>query len=437
MSTLAPNREIAVRDTLDPLSGGVLDLLERSDPEAAAILAAEATRQATTLELIASENHVSPAVMHAVGTWMTNKYAEGYPGKRYYGGCEHHDAIEDLARERAKRLFGCGFANVQPHSGANANIAAFMALMDPGDRVLSLPIKSGGHLSHGLKPNFSGTFYEIHDYDLDPGTELLDYDEIARIAREVKPRLIICGYSAYPRTIDFARFRAIADEVGAYLHADIAHIAGLVAAGVHPSPFPHAHVVTTTTHKTLRGPRGGLILSDDEEIAKKMDRKIFPGSQGGPLMHVIAGKAVAFGEALRPEFKAYSQRVVDNARALADALVARGYRLCSGGTDNHLMLVDLRQRDAELTGADAERWLETAGIICNKNGIPNDPRPPMVTSGLRLGTPALTTRGMGPGEMAQVAELIDRVMAGRGSDEACRAVRDDVLELCTAFPMPH
>ncbi len=437
MSTLAPNREIAARETLDPLSGGILDLLEQADPEAAAILAAEATRQATTLELIASENHVSPAVMHAVGTWMTNKYAEGYPGKRYYGGCEHHDAIEDLARERAKKLFGCSFANVQPHSGANANIAAFMGLMKPGDRVLSLPIKSGGHLSHGLKPNFSGTFYEIHEYDLDPETELLDYDAIAAIAREVKPHLIICGYSAYPRTIDFARFREIADEVGAYLHADIAHIAGLVAAGVHPSPFPHAHVVTTTTHKTLRGPRGGLILSDDEEIAKKMDRKIFPGSQGGPLMHVIAGKAVAFGEALQPAFADYSQRVVDNARALADALVAKGYRLCSGGTDNHLMLVDLRQRDAELTGADAERWLETAGIICNKNGIPNDPRPPMVTSGLRLGTPALTTRGMGPGEMATVAELIDRVMAARGSDDACRAVRDDVLELCTAFPMPH
>ncbi|MHC4811367.1 MAG: serine hydroxymethyltransferase, partial [Planctomycetota bacterium] len=360
MSTIAPSREIPARETLDALSGGILDLLEAADPEAAAILAAEATRQATTLELIASENHVSPAVMHTIGTWMTNKYAEGYPGKRYYGGCEFHDRIEDLARSRATELFGCRFANVQPHSGANANIAAFMGLLDPGDRILSLPIKSGGHLSHGLKPNFSGTFYEIHEYDLDPETERLDYDAIARIAREVRPRMIICGYSAYPRTIDFARFRAIADEVGAWLMADIAHIAGLVAAGVHPSPFPHAHVVTTTTHKTLRGPRGGLILTEDEDVAKRMDRKVFPGSQGGPLMHCIAAKAVAFGEALRPEFKAYARQVVDNAQALAAALVERGYRLCSGGTENHLMLVDLRQRDAELTGADAEVWLESA-----------------------------------------------------------------------------
>ena len=437
MSTIAPSREIPARETLDALSGGILDLLEAADPEAAAILAAEATRQATTLELIASENHVSPAVMHTIGTWMTNKYAEGYPGKRYYGGCEFHDRIEDLARSRATQLFGCRFANVQPHSGANANIAAFMGLLDPGDRILSLPIKSGGHLSHGLKPNFSGTFYGIHEYDLDPETERLDYDAIARIAREVKPRMIICGYSAYPRTIDFARFRAIAEEVGAWLMADIAHIAGLVAAGVHPSPFPHAHVVTTTTHKTLRGPRGGLILTDEEDVAKRMDRKVFPGSQGGPLMHCIAAKAVAFGEALQPEFKTYARQVVDNAQALAAALVERGYRLCSGGTDNHLMLVDLRQRDAELTGADAEVWLETAGIICNKNGIPNDPRPPMVTSGLRLGTPALTTRGMGGAEMVQVAELIDRVMAARGEQSACRAVREDVLELCTRFQMPH
>jgi glycine hydroxymethyltransferase len=281
--------------TLDPLSVGLLELLEGQDPEIARVLRDEADRQAGTLELIASENHVSPAVMHAMGTWMTNKYAEGYPGKRYYGGCVYHDQAEDLARDRAKRLFGCGFANVQPHSGANANVAAFMATCAPGDRILSLPIKSGGHLSHGLKVNFSGTFYEIHDYDLDPETETLDYDAIARIAQETKPQLIICGYSAYSRIIDFARFRAIADEVGALLMADIAHIAGLVAAGVHPSPFPHAHVVTTTTHKTLRGPRGGLVLTDDEEIAKKVDRKVFPGSQGGPLMHMIAAKAVAFG----------------------------------------------------------------------------------------------------------------------------------------------
>ena len=277
---------------LDALSQGLLDLLQKHDPATAQIMAREADRQATTLELIASENHVSTAVMHAVGSWMTNKYAEGYPGKRYYGGCVHHDEIENLARDRAKQLFGCNFANVQPHSGANANIAAFMAIMDPGDTVLSLPIKSGGHLSHGLKPNFSGTFYKIAEYGLDPKTELLDYDAIERAAVESKPKVIICGYSAYSRVIDFARFRAIADKVGALLMADIAHIAGLVATGVHPSPFPHAHVVTTTTHKTLRGPRGGLILTNDQDIATKIDRKVFPGSQGGPLMHVIAGKAV-------------------------------------------------------------------------------------------------------------------------------------------------
>lgn len=397
----------------------------------------EARRQANTLELIASENHVSPAVMHTMGSWLTNKYAEGYPGKRYYGGCEHHDTIEDLARDRAKELFGCGFANVQPHSGANANIAAFMALLSPGDRILSLPIKSGGHLSHGLKPNFSGTFFDIVEYDLDPDTELLDYDQIARLAQEHKPRMIICGYSAYPRVIDFARFRQIADSVDACLMADIAHIAGLVASGVHPSPFPHAHVVTTTTHKTLRGPRGGLILSNDEEIAKKVDRKVFPGSQGGPLMHVIAAKAVAFGEALAPEFKTYSRQVVDNASALATALAERGYRLCSGGTDNHLMLVDLRGRNEDLTGADAEGWLESAGIIVNKNGIPNDPRPPMVTSGLRLGTPALTTRGFKQEQMAQVAELLDRVMVSQGDPDETAAVKADVETMCSSFPMPH
>jgi glycine hydroxymethyltransferase len=423
--------------TLDSLSESLLDLLRFADPEVAQILQSEAERQATTLELIASENHVSTAVMHAMGTWMTNKYAEGYPGKRYYGGCEFHDQVEDLARERAKRLFGCKFANVQPHSGANANIAAFMAVCEPGDTVLSLPIKSGGHLSHGLKPNFSGTFYKIEDYDLDPKTEMLDYDAIAKRARETKPKMIICGYSAYSRTIDFAKFRAIADEVGAILMADIAHIAGLVATGNHPSPFPHAHVVTTTTHKTLRGPRGGLILSDDEEIAKKVDRKVFPGSQGGPLMHIIAAKAVAFGEALKPSFKDYCRQIVKNAQALAEGLTKLGYRLCSGGTDNHLMLVDLRQREANLTGADAEKWLEQAGIVVNKNGIPNDPRPPMVTSGLRLGTPALTTRGMKEAEMRNVAELLDRVMDGKGSAEVCGRVRDDVRSLCERFPLFH
>ena len=437
MATLTPKKSFDLASSLDPVSRELLSLLDAADPATAAILRDEAVRQATTLELIASENHVTPAVMHTAGSWMTNKYAEGYPGKRYYGGCEHHDRIEDLARDRAKELFGASFANVQPHSGANANVAAFMALCAPHDRILSLPISSGGHLSHGLKPNFSGTFYDIHSYDLDPETELLDYDAIHRQAMDVKPKMIICGYSAYPRTIDFERFRAIADDCGAYLMADIAHIAGLVATGVHPSPLPHAHVVTTTTHKTLRGPRGGLVMTNDPEVAKLVDRKIFPGSQGGPLMHVIAAKAVAFGEALKPDFKAYCTQVVANATALASALTERGYRLCSGGTDNHLMLVDLRPRDAELTGADAERWLETAGIICNKNGIPNDPRKPMVTSGLRFGTSALTSRGLVEADMHVVADLLDRVMGARGDDTVCQAVREDVAAMCHRFPMPH
>jgi glycine hydroxymethyltransferase len=437
MATATAAASTRTPDSLDPMSKELLALVGAQDPEVAALMASEADRQATTLELIASENHVTPAVMHAAGSWLTNKYAEGYPGKRYYGGCRFHDGIEDIARERAKKLFKCGFANVQPHCGANANIAAFMALCDPGDTILSLPIKSGGHLSHGLKPNFSGTFYKIAEYGLHPETELLDYDAIARIAQETKPRMIICGFSAYPRVIDFARFRAIADSVGAYLMADIAHIAGLVAAGVHPSPFPHAHVVTTTTHKTLRGPRGGLVLSDDAEIAAKIDRKVFPGSQGGPLMHIIAAKAVAFGEALRPEFTTYSRQVVANAKALAAELVRRNYRLCTGGTDNHLMLVDLRQRSADLTGADAERWLEAAGLIVNKNGIPNDPRPPMVTSGLRLGTPALTSRGLREPEMVQVAGWLDRVMGSKGDAVETEKVRAEIRDLCARFPMPH
>lgn len=436
MSTSAP-AATSPSAHLDPLSEGLLGLLSSSDPEVSRIMRAEAERQSSTLELIASENHVSTAVMHAMGSWLTNKYAEGYPGKRYYGGCEFHDQVESLAINRAKQLFGCSHANVQPHCGANANIAAFMALLNPGDTVLSLPIKSGGHLSHGLKVNFSGTFYNIVDYSLDPTTELLDYDLIQKLALEHKPKVVLCGYSAYPRAIDFARFRAIADSVGAYLLADVAHIAGLCATGVHANPFPHAHVVTTTTHKTLRGPRGGLVLTNDQELATKVDRKVFPGSQGGPLMHIIAAKAVAFGEALKPEFKAYCEQVVRNARALAAALTKRGYRLCSGGTDNHLMLVDLRQRDAELTGADAEKWLERAGIICNKNGIPNDPRAPMVTSGLRLGTPALTTRGLKEGEMERVANWLDAVMGSRGDDAVTARVRDEIRDFCADFPLPH
>ena len=420
---------------LDPHSIALLTMIEQEDSDIASCMVKEAERQQNTLELIASENHVSPAVMHTMGSWLTNKYAEGYPGKRYYGGCEHHDKIEDIARDRAKELFGCRYANVQPHSGANANVAAFMALLDPGDIVLSLPISSGGHLSHGLKPNFSGTFYNIESYELDPETERLDYDHIQQRAEETKPKMIICGYSAYSRTIDFKRFREIADSVGAYLMADIAHIAGLVAGGQHPSPFPHAHIVTTTTHKTLRGPRGGLIMTNDEEVAKMVDRKVFPGSQGGPLMHIIAAKAVAFGEALQPSFKDYAANIVANTNALAEALVSYGYRLCTGGTDNHLLLVDLRPRDENLTGADAEDWLGSAGIVTNKNGIPNDPRKPMVTSGLRLGTAALTTRGLNTDDMRQVASMIDRVLDSKGDEAVCAEVSAEVRAMCEKYPL--
>jgi len=420
-------------------------MLNRHDPEVADLMSRERDRQETTLELIASENHVSPAVMHAMGSWLTNKYAEGYPGARYYGGCEFHDRIEDVARDRAKKLFGARFANVQPHSGAQANTAACMALLQPGDTFCSLVLKDGGHLSHGMKINFSGTFYKPVHYPLHydashPEHERIDYDAARRVCLEHKPKLLMCGYSAYPRVIDFARFRAIADECGALLMADIAHIAGLVATGVHPSPFPHAHVVTTTTHKTLRGPRGGLILTNDEELAKKIDKALFPGVQGGPLMHIIAAKAVAFGEALRPDFKAYCEQVVRNAKVLAASLVEKRYRITSGGTDNHLMLVDLRGKSDALTGADAEKWLEAAGIITNKNGIPDDPRPPRVTSGLRLGTPALTTRGFKEAEMKEVANLIDRVLSAGVQGESAlasttTAVRADVRALCKRFPL--
>ncbi|MFP4144094.1 MAG: serine hydroxymethyltransferase [Phycisphaeraceae bacterium] len=411
--------------------------IAEQDPQMWQLIAREQQRQETTLELIASENHTSPAVMAAMGTVLTNKYAEGYPGARYYGGCEYHDQIEQLAIDRAKELFGCEFANVQPHAGANANTAAFMSVLKPGDTVLSLPIASGGHLSHGLKVNFSGHFYHIVDYRLDPDSEQIDYEHVRAQALEHKPKMIICGYSAYPREIDFAKFREIADEVGATLMADIAHIAGLVAAGVHPSPFPHAHIVTTTTHKTLRGPRGGLILTSDPDLAKMINRRVFPGTQGGPLMHVIAAKAIAFGEALRPEFKDYARQVVANAQALAKGLTERGYRLVSGGTDNHLMLVDLQPKAEDLTGADAEQWLEAAGIISNKNGIPNDPRPPKVTSGLRLGTPATTTRGLKEAEMEKIAEWIDRVLTARGEESVVKQVRQQVKDLCEQFRMPH
>jgi len=425
----------------DTISQSVLELIRSQDPDAAACIAAEQRRQASTIELIASENHVSPAVMHAMGTCLTNKYAEGYPGKRYYGGCEFHDQIETLAQNRAKQLFGCNFANVQPHSGAQANAAAMMALLNPGDTFAALVLKDGGHLSHGMKINFSGVFYNPVFYPLqsDPDHadyERIDYDAVREVCLEHQPKLILCGYSAYPRIIDFARFRAIADEVGALLMADIAHIAGLCATGVHPNPFPHAHVVTTTTHKTLRGPRGGLVMTNDEELSKKINRALFPGIQGGPLMHIIGAKAIAFAEALRPEFTTYSKHVVENAQTLAGALTELGYRITSGGTDNHLMLVDLAAKNADLTGADAEQWLEAAGLITNKNGVPNDTRPPRTTSGLRLGTPATTTRGFGTDEMHKIAGWIDRVLTSQGDEATTLAVRTEVETLCSAFPMP-
>ena len=415
--------------------------LDASDPPLSRLIHAEQHRQEVTLELIASENHVSPAVMAAVGSCLTNKYAEGYPGRRYYGGCEYYDQIENLARDRAKQLFGCRFANVQPHSGANANMAVFFALMQPGDTFASLVLSDGGHLSHGMKINFSGKYFKPVHYPLvyDESAdhfEHIDYDALRNLCLQHKPKLILCGYSAYPRIIDFARFRQVADECGALLMSDIAHIAGLVATGEHPSPFPHSHIVTTTTHKTLRGPRGGLIMTDDEELAKKIDKAVFPGLQGGPLMHVIAGKAACLGEALQPEFGDYAHQVVLNAAALADALTERGYRLVSGGTDNHLLLVDLRAKDEALTGADAEKWLEKAGIITNKNGVPKDPRPPISTSGLRLGSPALTTRGFAEPQMFQVADWIDRVLCAKGDGDIAGQVRTEITELCTQYLMP-
>jgi glycine hydroxymethyltransferase len=411
--------------------------LKDVDPKVAELIEQERQRQESTLELIASENHVSAAVMEAAGSVLTNKYAEGYPGARYYGGCHFYDEIENLAIDRAKQIFGCRFANVQPHSGANANLASFMAMMKPGDTFLSLNLASGGHLSHGMKLNTSAIFWHPQHYELDPKTETIDFNSVRAKAKEFKPRMILCGYSAYPRVIDFAKFREICDEVGALLFADIAHIAGLVAGGVHPSPLPHAHVVSTTTHKTLRGPRGGLILTNDEELSKAINRSVFPGSQGGPLMHVIAAKAVAFGENLRPAFKAYARQIVKNAKALAEALQSRGYRLTSGGTDNHLMLVDLRPRSAELTGAEVEKALEAAGIIANKNGIPNDPRPPKVTSGLRLGTPAVTTRGLKEQDLATVAGFIDRAVTAKDDPQGLARIRAEVAEFCKKFPMPH
>ncbi|HET8627061.1 MAG TPA: serine hydroxymethyltransferase [Thermomicrobiales bacterium] len=407
--------------------------LTSADPEVAAAIACERRRQREKIELIASENYTSPAVLAAVGSVLTNKYAEGYPGKRYYGGCECVDQVEQLAIDRAKRLFGAEHANVQPHSGASANLAAFMAVMDPGDRFLGMSLQEGGHLTHGLAVNFSGRLFEAHHYGVDPETEQIDYDAVARVAREVRPKVIVCGASAYSRIIDFRRFREIADEVGALLMADIAHVAGLVAAGLHPSPFPHAQIVTTTTHKTLRGPRGGMILCT-EELAKQIDRTVFPGFQGGPLMHVIAGKAVAFGEALQPAFRDYAARITANARALASALETQGLRIVSGGTDTHLMLVDLTSLG--ISGRRAQEVLDDVGITLNKNTIPGETRPPTQTSGIRIGTPAVTTRGFGVPEMVAIAELIARTLHDRKDEQVRAAVRAAVAALAGRFPVP-
>ncbi len=414
------------------------DSLAASDPEIAAAIAAELRRQQSQIELIASENIVSRAVLEAQGSVLTNKYAEGYPGRRYYGGCEFVDVAEQLAIDRAKRLFGCAFANVQPHSGAQANQAVLLALLQPGDTILGLSLAAGGHLTHGARPNLSGKCFNAVAYGVRRDDARIDFDEVERLARQHRPKLIIAGGSAYPRVIDFARFRAIADAVGAYLMVDMAHFAGLVAGGVHPSPLPYADVVTTTTHKTLRGPRGGLILCMDEEIGRRINAAVFPGLQGGPLMHVIAAKAVAFGEALRPGFARYAAAVVDNARVLAETLSQGGMAIVSGGTDTHLLLVDLRPLG--LTGREAEAALERAGITCNKNGSPFDPEKPTVTSGIRLGSPAATTRGFGVAEFRAVGEMIVEVLQAlarrRDDNRAAEAqVRERVRALCARFPI--
>jgi glycine hydroxymethyltransferase len=412
--------------------------LAAADPAVDASIRRELKRQQDGIELIASENIVSRAVLEAQGSVLTNKYAEGLPGKRYYGGCEFVDEAETLAIERACKLFGCAFANVQPHSGAQANEAVFLALLKPGDAIMGLSLAAGGHLTHGAPPNISGKWFKAVQYGVRRDTQVIDYDELEATAKEVRPKLIIAGGSAYPRLLDFPRFRRIADAVGAYLMVDMAHFAGLVAGGAHPSPLPHAHVVTTTTHKTLRGPRGGMILSADAELGKKINSAVFPGLQGGPLMHVIAAKAVAFGEALQPEFRAYARQVVDNARALAAQLQSRGFDIVAGGTDTHLMLVDLRSK--KLTGKAAEESLGRSHLTCNKNGVPFDPEKPTVTSGIRLGTPAGTTRGFGVAEFRRVGELIadvlDALAKSNGDNAAAEAkARTAAMDLCRRFPV--
>ncbi len=411
----------------------LLHTLYQQDPEIAAAIENEVRRQRDGLELIASENYTSRAVLEAQASIFTNKYAEGLPGKRYYGGCEFADVVEQLAIDRARALFGAEAVNVQPHSGAQANIAVFTALLQPGDTILGMRLDQGGHLTHGSPVNFSGKWYNVHFYGVDQTTGRIDYDELAKIAREVKPKLITSGASAYPRLIDFERMRAIADEVGALLMADIAHTCGLVAAGEHPTPIGHAHVVTSTTHKTLRGPRGGIIMMTADN-AKEINSSVFPGTQGGPLMHIIAAKAVAFGEALRPEFKAYAQQIRSNARALAEALVQQGITLVSGGTDNHLMLIDLT--GLNVTGAVAQAALERAAITTNKNAIPYDTQPPWKTSGIRVGTPAVTTRGMGTAEMVQIGGWIAQVLHNLDDTALQSRIADEVRHLCSKFPVP-
>jgi len=413
-----------------------VDFLQQNDPAIANIIGKELNRQQTHLELIASENFTSPAVMAAQGSVMTNKYAEGLPSKRYYGGCEFVDEAEQLAIDRIKELFGAAHANVQPHSGAQANFAVFLALLKPGDTILGMDLSHGGHLTHGSPVNFSGKWFNVVQYGVSQETEQLDFDEIRQIALEHKPKMIICGYSAYPRTIHFDKFRAIADEVGAYLMADIAHIAGLVATGLHPNPLPHCHVVTTTTHKTLRGPRGGLIMTNDADLGKKFNKAVFPGSQGGPLEHVVAAKAVAFGEALKPEFKTYCQQVIKNAQALAGQLQKRGIKVVSDGTDNHLVLLDLRS--INMTGKIADALVSEVNITANKNTVPFDPESPFVTSGLRLGTPAMTTRGMGEDEFVEIANIISDCLKSPNDSAVEADCKRRVSALCDRFPLyPH
>ena len=412
--------------------------LAESDPALAAAIGDELVRQQDQIEMIASENIVSTSVMEAQGSVLTNKYAEGYSGRRYYGGCEHIDVVETLAIDRAKQLFGAAFVNVQPHSGAQANQAVFLSLLKPGDTILGMSLAAGGHLTHGAAPNLSGKWFNAEQYGVDEDTAQIDFDALLAQAKACKPKLILAGGSAYPRTLDFAAFRKVADEVGAILMVDMAHISGLVAAGLHPNPVPHAHVVTSTTHKTLRAGRGGIILSNDEALGKKINSAVFPGLQGGPLMHAIAGKAAGFGEALRPEFRRYTEQVIRNAQTLAEGLINRGLDIVSGGTDTHLVLVDLRPKG--LTGNISEVSLENAGITCNKNGVPFDPQPPMVTSGVRLGAPAGTTRGFGEAEFAQIAELIGDVLDGlsenpEDNQAVEKKVREEVRDLCRAFPI--